>query len=102
MSKIKKGTERIIISPINKEINNQNMTHDSNNFSNDIDYHLETPASQCGNLSMISKPDSNTNLISKNNIIKEGTTASTTFTMPNTKKLKKKKNLLVPMTALVK
>ena len=78
-------------SPDNLNINDPNLTHDSNNYSNYNDYHLETPVSQSGNLSMISKPESNTNLISKNNNIKEGTTASTTFTMPGTKKIKKKR-----------
>ena len=74
-------------SPDNLDINNYNLTHDSNNYSNGNDYHLETPVSQSGNLSMISKPDSNTNLISKNNSVKDGTTTSTSFT----KKVKKKR-----------
>ena len=93
MSQINKGTEGIVInSPDNNiDINNPNLTHDSNNYSNYNDYHLETPVSQSGNLSMISKPESNTNLISKNNSIKEGAITNTTITVPGSKKLKKKR-----------
>jgi phospholipid-transporting ATPase len=90
MSKKNKGTEGIIINaPENLDMN-PSLTHESNNYSNYNDYHLETPQSQSGNMSMISRPESNTNLISKNNSVKEGTSAST-VTVPLSKKAKKKR-----------
>ena len=90
MSKNNTGNVGIVInSPENLDMN-PNLTHESNNYSNYNDYHLETPQSQYGNMSMISRPDSNTNLISKNNSIKDGTTSST-ITVPLSKKSKKKR-----------
>ena len=90
MSKNNTGNVGIVInSPENLDMN-PNLTHESNNYSNYNDYHLETPQSQYGNMSMISRPDSNTNLISKNNSIKDGTTSST-ITIPLSKKSKKKR-----------
>ena len=68
---------------------NPSLTYESNNYSNFNDYHLETPKSQSGNMSMIIRPDSNTNLISKNNSIKDGTTASI-VSVPLTKKPQKR------------
>ena len=90
MSQINKGNERIIINSPEKVDMVPNLTQQSNNYSNYNDYHLETPQSQSGNMSMISRPDSNTNLISKNNSIKDGTTAST-LTAPMSKKTRKKR-----------
>ena len=90
MSKKNKNTDGIILNSPEQMNNNPNFTHESNNISNINDYHLETPQSQSGNISIISRPDSNTNLISKNNSIKDGTTAST-ITAPKTKKIKKKR-----------
>ena len=90
MSKNIIGNDGIIInSPENLDMN-PSLTHESNNYSNYNDYHLETPQSQSNNMSMISRPDSNTNLISKNNSIKDGTSSST-VTVPLSKKSKKKR-----------
>ena len=90
MSQINKGNEKIIINSPEKMDMIPNLTQQSNNYSNYNDYHLETPQSQSGNMSMISRPDSNMNLISKNNSIKDGTTASTA-TAPMSKKTRKKR-----------
>ena len=90
MSRNKTGNEGIILnSPENLKIN-PNLSHESNNFSNYNDYQLETPKSQSVNMSMISKQESNNNLISKNNSIKDGTTSST-ITVPVSKTMKKKR-----------
>ena len=90
MSKNNSRNDGIVINSPEILDMNPSLTHESNNYSNFNDFHLETPQSQSGNISMISRPDSNTNLISKNNSIKDGTTAST-VTMPLTKKSKKKR-----------
>ena len=90
MSKNNTGNDGIVINSPEQLDMNPSLTHESNNYSNYNDYHLETPQSQSGNVSMISRPDSNTNLISKNNSIKDGTTSST-VTVPLSKKTKKKR-----------
>ena len=75
---------------------NPSLIHESNNYSNFNDYHLETPQSQSSNIPMISRPDSNTNLISKNNNIKDKRwyNSKHSYYVSN-KKIKKKENLLV-------
>ena len=89
MSKNNKNIEEIVLNPEHMN-NNPNFTHESNNNSNNNDYHLETPQSQSGNISMISRPNSNYNRISNHNSLKDVTMGSS-ITMPRTKKIKKKK-----------
>ena len=88
MSKIKKNLQRTKTNSPQQVVLSPNLTHESNNFFNN-DYHLETPQSQSGNLSMISRPESNNNLVSKNTI-QEGTSSST-MNISHLKKTKKKK-----------
>ena len=89
MTRTNKGSKEIILNSPEPIGLSPSLTHESNNYSNCNDFHLETPPSQSGNVSMISRPESNSNLISKNSI-KDGTTAST-ITVPMTKKIKKKR-----------
>ena len=85
MTKRNKGSEELIMNSPEPIGLRPILTHGSNN--NDNEYHLETPPSQSGNMSMISRPESNSNLISKNSI-KDGTSSST-ITVAKSKKIKK-------------
>ena len=83
MSDKTKSTEGITLNSPQKFINGQKYKHESNNNLNINDFNLETPSqNQSNNISMISRPDSNTIIISKNNSIKA-----------KNKKSKKKKNI---------
>ena len=86
MSKINNNEGIITISPENKGMIS-NLTQQSNNYSNNNDNnHLETPQSQTGNI-VITRPKSNTSLVSKKNSTKD----SVVNTHKRTKKKKKSK-----------
>ena len=93
MSDKNKGTKGITLNSPQNFNNGQKYKHESYNNLNINDFNLETPSqNQSNNISMISRPDSNTIIISKNNSIKDDPTSSTN-TMPRTKKVRKKKNI---------
>jgi hypothetical protein len=85
MSQKNKGNNELIMDNLDK---NPDFTNHSNNYSNINDCNAETPQYNSGNMSMISKQDSNSNLVPKNSITKEGTSAST-ITLPHSKKKSK-------------
>jgi magnesium-transporting ATPase (P-type) len=87
MSKINNNEGIITISPENKGMIS-NLTQQSNNYSNNNDFnHLETPQSQTGNIVVITRPKSNTSLVSRKNNAKDGIVN----THKRTKKKKKSK-----------
>ena len=88
MSIINNGNEGIIPKSQENKGMISNASQQSNNYSNNNENNSETPQSQAGNLT---RPESNTNLISKSNSIKDGTTANTVNVHKRTKKKKKSK-----------
>jgi magnesium-transporting ATPase (P-type) len=87
MSKINNNEGIITISPENKDMIS-NLTQQSNNYSKNNDFnHLETPQSQTGNIVVITRPKSNTSLVSRKNNAKDGIVN----THKRTKKKKKSK-----------